>query len=597
MRDCRNLASRSPMVRRWHRFWCAKCRAARRTDAILDRGIMALKSAMPPTDGLALTLAAVGIAPSPVRPRSRRWVAALRRYLMPTGAATLLLAGGWFHYMDFDPQIRIPVSTLPSPNAYEYYVLAAKREHNPVGMEFLLEGLPPTVEINLSRGSHLPTTRQQSELERKRLDLKRKRQALRQNAQTLALIRRGLAYAYKQPPDARFRGPAFMTGPVYTNDYLVYPLYLEGEIREESGDAYGAVNSYLDALQIGVEIGHDTIEARAQTRLWNLLYRLNAAQARSTARRMERLSKLSVPLADELRATKWMYLASVMQHFHDPHWRIWDRYMNRAGAQPDIWSPEDMVAYIKTLPYSKRWMTRCYIDQWDRVIADAERPYCARQILKAGIRPSEPPFWIALPPTALASPLTFGGGRDNSVYFSAYYATQNALLTVAYALRAYRLEHGRYPATLAALTLDYLAVVPVDPFTGAPLRYWPLGTGYRLYSVGPDGKDDHGTPINEPPHIYPTANISSNFKVPYGQMDQATFDTLGRYVVTIESQGDIVAGLNIRAGSVIMSGRYAPYYQKNRRLRTEAGADGDGRFAPSTQAARPLRVSGSVRRR
>jgi hypothetical protein len=55
-------------------------------------------------------------------------------------------------------------------------------------------------------------------------------------------------------------------------------------------------------------------------------------------------------------------------------------------------------------------------------------------------------------------------------------------------------ESGRYPKTLDALTPKYLEKVPQDLFTGKPLVYRPdaKGSGYLLYSFGPNGQDDQG---------------------------------------------------------------------------------------------------------
>ena len=71
------------------------------------------------------------------------------------------------------------------------------------------------------------------------------------------------------------------------------------------------------------------------------------------------------------------------------------------------------------------------------------------------------------------------------------------LLTCELALRQYRLEHGSEPAKLADLVPDYLPELPIDPFSGRPLRYQPDPTGHRLYSVWPDGVDDGGKAIQE----------------------------------------------------------------------------------------------------
>ena len=63
----------------------------------------------------------------------------------------------------------------------------------------------------------------------------------------------------------------------------------------------------------------------------------------------------------------------------------------------------------------------------------------------------------------------------------------------AVALEQFRAAHGnRYPASLSELTPDYLSATPADPFDGQPLRYQKKGTGYALYSIGPDLMDDSG---------------------------------------------------------------------------------------------------------
>ena len=60
------------------------------------------------------------------------------------------------------------------------------------------------------------------------------------------------------------------------------------------------------------------------------------------------------------------------------------------------------------------------------------------------------------------------------------------------AVERYRLQHGRWPDSLADLTGDLLPTVPRDPFDGRPLRYRSDDVGVIVYSIGPDGKDDGG---------------------------------------------------------------------------------------------------------
>ncbi|MDB5354674.1 MAG: hypothetical protein JWN24_1127 [Phycisphaerales bacterium] len=70
--------------------------------------------------------------------------------------------------------------------------------------------------------------------------------------------------------------------------------------------------------------------------------------------------------------------------------------------------------------------------------------------------------------------------------------TERRLSQVACALAAYNADHGSYPATLADLTPQYLAAIPLDSFSEKPLRYAPTPKGYTLYSVGPNLIDDGG---------------------------------------------------------------------------------------------------------
>jgi hypothetical protein len=72
-------------------------------------------------------------------------------------------------------------------------------------------------------------------------------------------------------------------------------------------------------------------------------------------------------------------------------------------------------------------------------------------------------------------------------------------LHVAFALAAYRGDHGRYPAKLDDLAPQYLPAIPDDLFSGKPLIYRPSDGGYLLYSVGVNGQDDDGRGVGDWP--------------------------------------------------------------------------------------------------
>lgn len=68
------------------------------------------------------------------------------------------------------------------------------------------------------------------------------------------------------------------------------------------------------------------------------------------------------------------------------------------------------------------------------------------------------------------------------------------LLMTDCAINRYALEFGHLPLRLSELVPQYLAVVPIDPFSGCPLRYKVSDQIYVLYSLGQNLVDDGGLP-------------------------------------------------------------------------------------------------------
>lgn len=71
-----------------------------------------------------------------------------------------------------------------------------------------------------------------------------------------------------------------------------------------------------------------------------------------------------------------------------------------------------------------------------------------------------------------------------------YIQALTRLLAADLALRAYWLEHAKYPGQLADVAPAYISAVPTDPYSGNPLVYHSQAATYVLYSVGPDRRDD-----------------------------------------------------------------------------------------------------------
>lgn len=86
--------------------------------------------------------------------------------------------------------------------------------------------------------------------------------------------------------------------------------------------------------------------------------------------------------------------------------------------------------------------------------------------------------------------------QSNKRVFDSHYRAigTRRMAAIALALRLYQVEHGAWPADLAALAPDYLPEVPRDPFAedGRAIAYLPAARPPRLYCVGIDGVDDGG---------------------------------------------------------------------------------------------------------
>jgi hypothetical protein len=82
---------------------------------------------------------------------------------------------------------------------------------------------------------------------------------------------------------------------------------------------------------------------------------------------------------------------------------------------------------------------------------------------------------------------------DKFVLRDASHRAQARTALVALAIERFRLaNNGKLPDQLSSLVPKYLDKVPVDPFDGKPVRFKQLKTGYVVYCIGADEKDDGG---------------------------------------------------------------------------------------------------------
>ena len=85
---------------------------------------------------------------------------------------------------------------------------------------------------------------------------------------------------------------------------------------------------------------------------------------------------------------------------------------------------------------------------------------------------------------------------DSLRFNAAREKTQLDLLLLRLALQTYRAENGVYPPNLVALQNGVLKRIPTDDFGGGKPYFYTLKNGvYRLWSIGPDAKNDGGKAI------------------------------------------------------------------------------------------------------
>lgn len=96
----------------------------------------------------------------------------------------------------------------------------------------------------------------------------------------------------------------------------------------------------------------------------------------------------------------------------------------------------------------------------------------------------------SLPGTRLFTPVISSGIVGSKFKFLETTARIREAI-IACCLERHRLAEGSYPDTLLSFS-----DLPLDPANGEPFKYQKLPDGgYRLWSVGGDGKDDHGKPV------------------------------------------------------------------------------------------------------
>jgi hypothetical protein len=440
----------------------------------------------------------------------KSWTRGEKALLWVIALVVIGCIGGYLWWDDINalPVVTVPTPTMPSPNAFTYFLAAGNSlvDGNKIGFAIEPSSTSSTPEPPSRSDDHVYTLDQKDAL-------------VAENAPALQLLHQGFSYHYMVPPMRSFSA----LFPYYAPDRgLARLLFLQTQVQSAQGDYDGAMNSCLDAVQEGEMLPHGgpiigmlvgiACQAIGRRQAWVIVDHLSANQALIAAHRLARIDALHVPYSDVLQTEKWGTQASLLEVFRQPNWT--HTFFPEIGEDDTTAVP--LAARIQISLTPKRTIMKHYTAYMNQLIANAEHPYAAK--LPSPPIPNDPFNAILLP--------VFDGARLKD----ADSETQNALLIVTLALRAYHVQHGAYPATLNALVPQYLAHVPDDPFAlSGPLHYKITSNTYVLYSVGPDGKDDGGKPIFDTTKPAPNSSTSND----------------PRRFVTSDSVGDIVAGVNL----------------------------------------------------
>ncbi len=413
----------------------------------------------------------------------------------------------WFRALNQNPDAAIPTPTMPTANARDYYIAASKVIVDEGKIEYANGRWNPATKPSGDNHFYSPAD---------------KEKLVAENVGAIKTLHAGFQYPYQEPP---YR--SFCAGfPHYQKiRALARFLSLQAQVDAAKGDAGAAMGASLDAVQMGETMPRGgpligmlvgvACQAIGRRQAWKSAGRLDAAQARAAARRLETIRAGHVPFADTLQEEEWEVQGSLLELMRKPDWpanlltaMAPDQQQDQAASSWPI------AAHIRLM--GKRTIMANFTRYMEQSIADARQPYATH--------PAPPPLPTD-PVNQILVPI-LSAGRLDEVKAD----TENALLLVTLALRAYKMDHGAYPPTLTALAPGYIRAIPADPFSlSGPLRYKRAGAGYVLYSVGPDGKDDGGAAIFD--HALPVPTTADGYD--------------RRRLVQENSVGDIVAGVNV----------------------------------------------------
>jgi len=372
--------------------------------------------------------------------------------------------------------VAVPTPQMPVPNAYDDFVRAGK----------LVMGVKHKSPLSMPRPSFAFADFE----------------AAAKDAQpALSVMRQGLQKEYLNPPIRTYG--ALPTFPVFaTFRELARTESGTATYYEMDGKPGKATEARLDGLEMAVMIPRGgaliaglvgiACEAIAVSQFEPQLPRLSESELAHVASRLDKIAAKRVPLADILQEEGYQQTLTDAGLMNDPKgYRNLDTLRNMLAE--DTFTPQgtlqkapltlrqdwDVVRFILA---DKAAIIRDNQAYNEALVAEARKPYTGRSSVPV--------------PRNLLAQMRGNIVSESRARFTAMEAVM-ALLRTEVALYRYKRAHGSFPGTLIALTPTYLLPETlIDPCAGTMLRYrlTQNGQAFLLYSIGPDMKDDSGSP-------------------------------------------------------------------------------------------------------
>ena len=258
-----------------------------------------------------------------------------------------------------------------------------------------------------------------------------------------------------------------------------------------SGEGDGAARALLASLRL--------------RRVW--VSAMIAPIALQTAHGLSSMLALTTPSPPLLRAIEAEYLAAADEGAFAAWMRrqravwLWSALPGTVSDAPESFrmTPLEAIARRVVRPLRDHRAVE-ELDEFDSAIDIATQPWPTKLDAIAAFGETRQSRSSQSMPRGLLATLTRPLGahvasHDLNSYIGGMTETlaRNRASAGAVAVALYRRENGgQYPETLSALVPSYLPATPIDPYSGAELKYRHDANGYKVYSVGANRKDDGG---------------------------------------------------------------------------------------------------------